>query len=139
MKKEEKAIVQNPNDISRIASDMYVVRGEINLVHDIRIDGHCDGNITSKARIIIGETANVKGKVICNNLDVWGNIDGEIIVRDCLSLKKGCSVTGIVRTANIVSEYGARLNGDTKIIEGDTFTELCKGNRFLEVQEEGNN
>ena len=134
MKKEGKAIVQNPNDISRIASDMSVTQGEISLVRDIRIDGHCDGNITSKARIIIGETANVKGKVICNNLDVWGNIEGEIIVRDCISLKKGCSVTGLVRTANIVSEYGAKLCGDTKIIETETFDELCKGIKFLEEQ-----
>jgi len=122
-KKEEN---QNPNTISRISSGMKIVKGEVTLEHDLRIDGYFEGNLTSTARVIIGEGAQVIGDITCNNLDVWGKIEGKIIVKDCLSMKKGSDITGEVHTANIVSEIGAKLNGTTKIIDPESYTKLTE-------------
>ena len=34
----------------------------------------------------MGETAVVKGDIICENIDLWGKVEGNIYVKDTLSL-----------------------------------------------------
>lgn len=124
-------VSQNPNAISRISAGMNIIQGEITLEHDIRIDGNFDGKITSLARIIVGETANVKGEVICSNLDIWGKLDGNAIVKDTITMKTGCLISANVNIGNIIIESGAKFNGTTKIIDENGFNEMCKDNEFI--------
>ena len=121
----------NPNAISRISSGMKVSGGAVTLEHDLRIDGSFEGDMTSCARVIVGESAVVKGSIICSNLDVFGEVDGKIIVKECLSMKKGCRISGEVHAANIISETGTKLKAMAEIIEGDAFDTLTEGNEFL--------
>jgi len=131
MSQPKKVEYQNPNVISRISAGMNVNNAVITLEHDLRIDGRFNGTLTSTARIIIGEGSYFTGELICNNLDVWGKIEGKVIVKDCLSMKKGCDISGEIFTNNIVSELGAKLNGTTKILEGDAYDNLTKENTYL--------
>ena len=78
----------NVNSISRISTGT-VIKGEIMSPYDIRIDGTFDGKVQSKGRVVIGETAVVKGDIICENIDLWGKVEGNIYVKDTLSLKIG--------------------------------------------------
>lgn len=124
-------VSQNPNAISRISAGMNIIQGEITLEHDIRIDGNFDGKITSLARIIVGESAQVKGEIICSNLDIWGKMDGNAIVKDTLTMKTGCLISANVNVGNIIIESGAKFNGNTKIVDENAFSEMCKDNEFI--------
>ena len=75
----------NVNSISRISTGT-VIKGEIMSPYDIRIDGTFDGKVQSKGRVVVGETAVVKGDIICENIDLWGKVEGNIFVKDTLSL-----------------------------------------------------
>ena len=55
------------NSVSRISAGTSV-SGEIYSANDIRIDGRFEGRIYSKGRIVVGETADVKGCIICARL-----------------------------------------------------------------------
>ena len=61
----------NVNSISRISAGT-VIKGEILSPCDIRIDGTFEGKLHSKGRVVIGETAVIKGDIFCENLDLWG-------------------------------------------------------------------
>ena len=63
--------VVNVNSISRISAGT-VIKGEIVSPYDIRIDGTFEGKIQSKGRVVIGESAHIKGDIICENIDLWG-------------------------------------------------------------------
>ena len=71
----------NVNSVSRISSGTFF-KGEITSLSDIRIDGDFEGMLYSKGRVVIGETANVKGDIICDNVDMWGHITGNLYVKE---------------------------------------------------------
>ena len=76
------------NSVSRISAGT-VVKGDITSPSDIRIDGTFEGRIQSKGRVVVGESATIRGDVICENMDLWGNLNGNVFVKDTLSLKDG--------------------------------------------------
>ena len=115
----------NVNTISRISVGT-IIKGEIVSSSDIRIDGTFEGKIQSNGRVVIGESASVKGDVICENLDLWGMVDGNVYVKDTLSLKQGCSVDGNVHIRRFCVELGSVFNGNCKMITEDEFEKLIQ-------------
>ena len=113
----------NVNTISRISVGT-IIKGEIVSSSDIRIDGTFEGKIQSNGRVVIGESASVKGDVICENLDLWGKVDGNVYVKDTLSLKQGCIVNGNVHIRRFCVELGSTFNGNCKMITEDEFEKL---------------
>ena len=78
----------NVNSISRISAGT-VIKGEIISPSDIRIDGTFEGKVQTKGRVVVGETAVVKGDIICENIDLWGKVNGNVFVKDTLALMEG--------------------------------------------------
>ncbi len=113
----------NVNSISRISAGT-VIKGEILSPSDIRIDGTFEGRIQSKGRVVIGESAVVKGEVICSDIDLWGKVEGELFVKDTLYLKEGCIVNGNLNIRRLSVELGATFNGNCKTITEAEFDKL---------------
>ena len=122
MAKPEQTV--NVNSISRISAGT-VIKGEILSPNDIRIDGTFEGKITSKGRVVLGETAIVKGDIVCNNIDLWGKVDGNVYVKDTLSLKEGCTMNGNLHVRRLSVELGATFNGSCQTITEAEFDKLA--------------
>ena len=114
----------NVNSISRISAGT-VIKGEILSPTDIRIDGTFEGKVTSKGRVVLGETAVVKGDIVCDNIDLWGKVDGNVFVKDTLSLKEGCVMNGNLHIRRLSVELGATFNGNCKTITEAEFDKLA--------------
>lgn len=108
------------NAISRISAGT-TIKGEILSPGDIRIDGTFEGKVQSKGRVVIGETADVKGEIICDNVDLWGKVEGNIYVKNTLSLKEGCVVNGELHIRKISVELGSTFNGTCQMISEAEF------------------
>ena len=115
--------VVNVNSISRISAGT-VIKGEILSPTDIRIDGTFEGRVQSKGRVVVGESAVIKGDVVCENIDLWGKVEGNIFVKDTLSLMDGCVVTGNLHIRRLAVELGATFNGNCKTITEAEFNKL---------------
>ena len=102
----------NPNAISRIAAGTVIIGGEIKTQCDIRFDGDYTGNITSQSRVIIGETAHLKGEIRCESLDVFGTLEGDVFVKDTMTIKSEATFTGHIQSSRLVIELGAKFEGD---------------------------
>lgn len=114
----------NVNSISRISAGT-VIKGEILSPTDIRIDGTFEGKVTSKGRVVLGETAVVKGDIVCDNIDLWGKVDGNVFVKDTLSLKEGCVINGNLHIRRLAVELGATFNGSCRTITEAEFNKLA--------------
>ena len=110
----------NVNSISRISSGT-VIKGEILSPGDIRIDGSFEGKLHSKGRVVVGETAVIKGDIFCDNVDLWGKVYGNIYVKDTLALKDGCVVNGNLHIKKLSVELGAVFNGNCKTISDSEY------------------
>ena len=113
----------NVNSISRISAGT-VIKGEILSPGDIRIDGTFEGRLQSKGRVVIGETAVIKGDILCDNVDLCGKVEGNIYVKDTLALKEGCVVNGNLHIKKLSVELGATFNGNCKTITDAEFDKL---------------
>ena len=110
----------NVNEISRI-SGCTVVKGEIASKNDIRIDGFFEGKIYSEGRVVVGEKAFIKGSIVCSVLDVWGKIEGEVFVKDTLSVKSSADISGTLNVKKVQVELGSQINGDCRMISDDEY------------------
>lgn len=110
----------NVNEVSRIAAGTSF-KGEMSSPGDIRIDGAFEGKIFSKGRVVVGDKAVVKGDIVCVNMDFCGTLEGNVFVKDTLSLKKGCKVTGNLNIKRLQVELDASFNGNCHMITDAEF------------------
>lgn len=108
------------NNISRV-SDGTFVKGTVTSSGDIRIDGRVEGQVCSQSRVVVGEGAVIKGVLACNTLDLWGTIEGDVYVKDVMSLKGTAVVTGSIQVRKFQVEMGAQVNGTCKMIDEDDY------------------
>ena len=122
--KAPKTTEQNVNSVSRI-SQGSVLKGDLSATTDIRVDGSVEGTLRSEGRVVAGEAACLSGRLFCANADIWGRMDGDIYVRDLLSLKSSAVVNGDIYVSRVQVELGAQVNGTVKVITGEEFDRLA--------------
>jgi len=113
----------NANEVSRIPSGTEF-KGEISSQNDIRIDGTFEGKIISEGRVVVGENATIKGDVISAFVDIWGKMEGDLYVKDTLSLKATSKVNGNLHIKRIQMELNAIFEGTCQMISEDEVTKL---------------
>lgn len=121
--KTTKTMEPNINDISRI-SHGTIIRGDLTSSTDIRVDGQVDGSLYSEGKVVVGESAQLSGKLFCTNVDFWGKMDGDFFVKDQLSLKSSAVVNGNIHVRKIQVEMGAQINGSFKMITEQEYDQL---------------
>jgi len=110
--------ITSPNLISNGTQ----IDGEIICEGDIRIDGIVNGYLTSKSKVVVGETGRIKGDIICANADISGKIEGTIRVKEILYLKNTANVLGDVKTHKLIVDAGAVLNGTCSMKQDGEFS-----------------
>lgn len=115
--------VPQVNEICRISRNAEV-SGDLISSSDIRIDGKFVGKIHTKGKLVIGESAFVEGKMVCQSADIWGDVKGDIFVEDSLTLKAPGKFNGQLKSSKICIEMGAVINGPCNIIAQEEFKKL---------------
>lgn len=103
--------VVHDSAVRNILGQGTVIKGDIELQGDFRIDGNLFGNISSQGRIVIGNTGVVEGNINCANADISGKVTGNILTADLTTLKASAVVTGELTTSRLAIEVGAVFNG----------------------------
>jgi cytoskeletal protein CcmA (bactofilin family) len=110
---------KNNNEKNNITPNLFntltagtIVKGDISTQNDIRIDGTLEGTLETKGKLVIGQTGAIKGEVICQNADIFGEMQGNIKVGELLSLKSGAKFTGEIVTGKLSIEPGAMFTGN---------------------------
>lgn len=111
------------NEICRISKGTRFT-GVFNSSSDIRIDGCFEGDIFTSGKLVIGESAEVKGRIACQSSDVWGKIDGQVYISDSITFKSSAKFSGSLKTSKISIEMGAVFCGSCNIITTDEFNKV---------------
>ncbi|MGX1928108.1 bactofilin family protein [Flagellimonas sp. 2504JD4-2] len=86
------------------------IKGNITSEADFRIDGKLEGNVKTSGKVVIGKDGYINGKVECVNADIEGKFNGELAVKDLLSLKASAIIEGTVSVTKLAVEPGATFN-----------------------------
>ena len=94
-----------------------IVKGEIKLIGDFRIEGTFIGTINCKGKVVVGPTGVIDGEIICQNADFSGEIKATVKVSELLTLKESAKFSGDITTNKLAIEPGAKFSG-TCIMDG---------------------
>jgi cytoskeletal protein CcmA (bactofilin family) len=88
-----------------------VVKGEIQVNGDFRIDGTLNGTIQCKGKIVVGPTGKIDGEIQCQNADFSGEVTATVKVSELLTLKETARFSGDIITGKLAIEPGAKFSG----------------------------
>ncbi len=87
------------------------IKGDVEAGGDIRIDGKLIGNLSCRAKVIIGEQGQVEGDIECEHALVEGKYTGNILVRDLLTIKDTARMSGSIRACKMAVGSGSMIDG----------------------------
>lgn len=91
------------------------VKGDIITQGDIRIDGKVTGSITSKGKLVVGNTGVIEGEVNCVTGNISGSIQGVVVVSEMLKVQATGKLSGEITYGKLSVEPGAELEGKLAI------------------------
>jgi cytoskeletal protein CcmA (bactofilin family) len=92
-----------------------LVEGTVKSESDIRIDGVIKGTLNCNAKVIIGPSGFIEGKVRCANAVIEGKFEGSLQVTELLNVRENAKVYGDVITKKLIVQSGAVFNVDCKM------------------------
>ena len=87
------------------------ITGDVDAHGDIRVDGTVKGNVSSKAKVLIGAEGVIEGNIFCREADIMGQVFGNIKTEELLHLKGNAAVSGDIHTAKLLIEPTVSFNG----------------------------
>lgn len=110
------------NDVNRIAMGSEF-RGTLTSNSDIRIDGFFEGKIVTTGKLVIGDSAQLIGDAVAKSCDVWGKMNGKVLIKEYFGLRKTGSFKGKIACNKVFIEEGGVYNGSCRIISEEEFQE----------------
>jgi cytoskeletal protein CcmA (bactofilin family) len=110
LKRRERIDFDSPDRVNRLVEGTKIT-GDLVSESNIRIDGTVEGNVTSSAKIVIGEKGAVTGNLICSDADIEGILHGDATINGVLILRENATIHGDIKTVRIHIEEGATFNG----------------------------
>ncbi len=105
------------NSPINIITDGTVIKGDIIASGDFRLDGKLEGNIQLNGKLVVGDSGIVNGNVLCQNANIIGCVNGNISVKELLSLHATARVRGDILINNLSIEPGAMFSGKCRMID----------------------
>jgi cytoskeletal protein CcmA (bactofilin family) len=106
----------NPNNLNIINAGTSIT-GDLSSEGDMRIDGAVKGYVSSKARLVLGPTSRVDGDIKAVNLELSGEVNGDIVATELLTIKATAKISGNIHSAKLIIEAGAEFNGTCSMKE----------------------
>jgi len=108
-----------------------LVEGTVKSESDIRIDGVIKGTLNCNAKVIIGPSGFIEGKVKCANAVIEGKFEGSLQVTELLNVRENAKISGDVITNKLIVQSGATFNVDCKMGSSES-SSSTSSNRVIE-------
>ena len=107
-----------PEEISAYLGKETFFEGKMTFEGVFRLDGRFEGEIFDSGTLIVGETANVKGKVGLNTIVVNGVVEGEVYAKTRVEIHSMGKVYGNLSTPTLMINEGGIFEGHCKMQGG---------------------
>lgn len=97
--------------INTIVGPGSFINGDLNVPGFLRIDGDVNGDINTPGRIIIAETARIRGNIYAKSVSLGGMVQGDIIAPEEVVILSTGLVLGAVLTKKIRVDENVFMHG----------------------------
>jgi cytoskeletal protein CcmA (bactofilin family) len=105
----------SPSSSPTVFGKSMKIIGEVSSDEELYLDGDLDGKLYLRNRLTIGPNSKVNADIKAQEVVVFGTIKGNVDSETRVSLRKGASIVGDIKTAGIVIEDGAHFKGGIDI------------------------
>ena len=98
-------------EITTIVADDLEIKGTIKFKSSVMLKGVFEGEIQSEGLLVVGPTAKVTATITTKTLISHGEITGNVIANEQVTLKSTSLHNGDISTPNIIIENGSVFNG----------------------------
>lgn len=95
-----------------VIGSSIVIDGEITGDEDLVIEGTVKGKIQLRASLYVEASGAVEADIETQNVDVSGQVTGNITASDKVELKTQCRVVGDIKAPRILIADGASFKGN---------------------------
>ena len=94
-----------------------LIKGDITATGDFRLDGTLEGNIQLNGKLVVGDSGVVNGHILCLNANIIGTVNGNLSVKELLSLNATARVKGDILINKLSIEPGAVFTGKCRMLD----------------------
>ncbi|MCX8056260.1 MAG: polymer-forming cytoskeletal protein [Ignavibacteria bacterium] len=98
------------DELSLIAKHLDI-KGNLIGAGDLKIDGKIEGDVTLDGNLFLSDSASIKGNINANNFECNGIVEGNIFVKEKLTIGSKSKIVGDIKTKILIIEEGAEVNG----------------------------
>ena len=109
--KAENGRAASNEPIENVLGTSIVVRGDLSASGGFRIDGTVEGNVESKAAIVVGESGTVRGDVRGTDVVVAGTVIGNLTCSGHLEIMAKGRIEGDIDAKSVRIETGGVFRG----------------------------
>lgn len=88
-----------------------VVSGNLKIAGFVTIHGDLDGDLEASGKVIVSESARIRGNITAKSAIIGGVVEGNISAPDSIQLFQTSSVVGNLCTRKLVLEDGVLFHG----------------------------
>jgi cytoskeletal protein CcmA (bactofilin family) len=88
------------------------MHGRLDIHGDLRIGGNVEGELKASGDIVVEPTATIQASIEGANVNVRGQVNGNVTARKRLTLGGSGKLNGEVKVSRLTVEDGATLNGN---------------------------
>ncbi len=121
-KKNSSDSAPNSNGVNIITFNTKI-EGKLTINSDLRLDGEVIGDVVGNGKVVVGEKGIIKGTLTCNNAEISGRIEGNIVVKESLTVRSKARIEGDISIKTLVVEPNAVINGNCTMQTGNVFIE----------------
>lgn len=112
------------------------VDGDLKSQGDIRIEGKVHGSIQTDGTVVIGPSAEITASIQAANAEISGRVEGDITVKERLSLTNSAKVKGNLISQELVIQQGAVFSGNSSMPDKSEVTPIIDTN--ISINEKAN-
>lgn len=91
--------------------------GDITACDKLFVEGQIDATMKDGRDLYVAETGTFRGHVTVDEAEVAGVVEGELVVRQRLTVRASGRVSGTVRYGEIAIEVGGVIAGDVNVLD----------------------
>ena len=88
------------------------LHGRLDIHGDLKIGGNVEGELKASGDIVVEPTATIQASIEGANVNVRGQVNGNVTARKRLTLGGSGKLNGEVKVSRLTVEDGATLNGN---------------------------